>query len=208
MGSSRSRAPGPACFCHASWRFIWIGAGDRQLDTWTAWASGRDAAERIPGACKEEFLWGTGEERGLQHGKAAAGRVRRCAGVFSTSGRIGCVFVGMPKHLPKMMLTHATSLVFGTHATPLPRACTRGAFDAVSHPTLLLGRLTRNLLQARLCPSQASRLEPAQGLDRPAHCSKGPGPVIVPVLRLLRTDFSLRHLIAGMLLDRRLSIGP
>ena len=66
---SRSRAVHAACFCHVCCRFIWIGAGDRQ----TAWASGRDAAERISGACEEELIWG---ERGLQHGKACAGRVR------------------------------------------------------------------------------------------------------------------------------------
>ena len=56
---------------------------------------------------------------------------------------------------------------------PSPHACTKGALDSVSHPTLLLGRHTRNLLLARMCPSQSSRLETAQGLDRLAHCSKG-----------------------------------
>jgi len=145
-----------------------------------------------------------GQERRLQHGDAAAGRVLLTFALlmcrrFITRGLICRVFffVCMPKHLPKMMLTH----------TPCPRACTSGSFDAVSEDpklfsheksrrswhacrplashlhkrlirfrvTLLVGRLhrTRNLLLARMCPSQSSRLEPAQGLERPAHCSKG-----------------------------------
>jgi len=58
------------------WASGMISATFQRLDTWTAWwASGRDAAERISGACKEELIWGRAG-RGLQHGKAGAGRVR------------------------------------------------------------------------------------------------------------------------------------
>ena len=51
---------------------------------------------------------------------------------FGTSGRIGCVFVGMPKHLPKMMLTHMTSLLLAR--TPPP--CLANA--QVAHSILCL----------------------------------------------------------------------
>jgi hypothetical protein len=60
-----------------------------------------------------------------------------------------------------------------------------------------------------MCPSQSSRLEPAQGLDRPPMarrdwpCDRAAGSTASAIF----SDFSLSRLIAGMLLDRRLSIG-
>ena len=79
--SSRSSAVHAACFCHACCRFIWIGAGDRQLDG----PRGRHGrrGEMLESTHLGRVRGGGGQERGLQllARQVSVGRVRWCAGV-------------------------------------------------------------------------------------------------------------------------------
>ena len=166
---------------------------------------------------------------------------------FSTRGLIiWCVLCRHAQRLAKNDVdTRRRHLLLARMPPLCPRACTRGAFDAVPLLTLRLEDpnffLTRNPILARMPPSPhactkrctrfcvtshiasgATHEKSAPGTHVPlsvlsprdrarlgstSPLLEGTGPVIVRVLRLLRTDFSLRRLIAGMLLDRRLVRG-
>ena len=90
----------------------------------------------------------------------------------------------------------------GTHATPLPpslhKRCTR--FCATSH--IASGATHEKSAPCTLVPLSVLSPRARARLGSTSPWLEGTSPVIVSALWLLCTDFSLRRLNAGMLLDR------